>query len=230
MGSREAARLVRKIRARLAALPLANTAAVRTVRREFSRQVANEGAEVVMETALSLLNERSSVLTFFGYELVSRHRETFERLEIKSLLKLGATMNSWASVDCFGLYLSGPTWLHGRIADRYLQAWARSENLWWRRAALVSTVALSRHGSAEGARRVLAICTELVTDREDMVVKALSWALRELSKKHPDHVRRFVSRYREALAARVIREVQNKLTTGLKTPKRGRGERARSQK
>jgi 3-methyladenine DNA glycosylase AlkD len=53
-----------------------------------------------------------------------------------------------------------------------------------------------------------------------MVVKALSWALRELSKRDPDGVRQFVEQNREALAARVIREVGNKLSTGLKNPKK----------
>jgi 3-methyladenine DNA glycosylase AlkD len=51
-----------------------------------------------------------------------------------------------------------------------------------------------------------------------MVVKALSWALREASKKHPEQVRRYLAEHKGDLAARVIREVNNKLTTGLKTP------------
>jgi 3-methyladenine DNA glycosylase AlkD len=45
-----------------------------------------------------------------------------------------------------------------------------------------------------------------VADREDLVVKALSWALRALARRDP--------------AARVIREVENKLTTGRKNPRR----------
>jgi 3-methyladenine DNA glycosylase AlkD len=52
-----------------------------------------------------------------------------------------------------------------------------------------------------------------------MVVKALSWALRELIPHDPDAVRNFLSQHEEVLAARVKREVRNKLTTGLKNPK-----------
>ena len=55
-----------------------------------------------------------------------------------------------------------------------------------------------------------------------MVVKALSWALRELGKKHPEKARKFLADHRRDLAARVIREVENKLTTGLKNPRRRR--------
>ncbi len=60
----------------------------------------------------------------------------------------------------------------------------------------------------------------LVDDHEDMVVKALSWALRVLVVHDPDAVCGFLSRYGEQLAARIKREVRNKLETGLKNPKR----------
>jgi len=118
------------------------------------------------------------------------------------------------------MYLSGPMWARGRISDKAIKAWARSQDRWWRRAALVNTVALSRGGNAQDFIRVSRICTLLVDDRDDMVVKALSWALREAAKKHPQLVRRFLAEHQETLAARVRREVNNKLTTGLKTPRR----------
>ena len=53
--------------------------------------------------------------------------------------------------------------------------------------------------------------------------KALSWALRELVVHDPDAVREFLEEHEDALAARVKREVRNKLTTGLKNPRRGKG-------
>jgi 3-methyladenine DNA glycosylase AlkD len=51
-----------------------------------------------------------------------------------------------------------------------------------------------------------------------MVAKAMSWALRELVVHDPRAVREFLARHDETLAARVKREVTNKLTTGLKNP------------
>jgi 3-methyladenine DNA glycosylase AlkD len=52
-----------------------------------------------------------------------------------------------------------------------------------------------------------------------MVVKALSWALREVAKKHPKEARAFLTSHKNTLAARVLKEVNNKLSTGLKTPR-----------
>ncbi len=60
----------------------------------------------------------------------------------------------------------------------------------------------------------------LVDDRDDMVVKAMSWALRDLIARDAKAVRRFLTTYRGRLAARVVREVDNKLTTGVKNPRR----------
>ncbi len=52
-----------------------------------------------------------------------------------------------------------------------------------------------------------------------MVVKALSWALRELISYDPTALERFLERHTERIAARVRREVGNKLNTGLKNPR-----------
>jgi 3-methyladenine DNA glycosylase AlkD len=51
-----------------------------------------------------------------------------------------------------------------------------------------------------------------------MVVKALSWALRELVVHDPAAVEAFLAQHEAVLAARVEREVRNKLETGLKNP------------
>jgi len=216
----EAARLALQIRSRVATLPVANTPALRRVRRDVSRQLRNQPASIVLETALLLLSDDIGSLRFLAYELVSRHKLTFENLAMEDFLNLGRNLDCWSAVDCFALYLSGPAWRMGRIPDRAILAWAKSEDRWWRRAALVSTVPLSRRGSPDDVVRVARICALLAADRDDMVVKALSWALREMVKKHPSTAKAFLAEHRQSLASRILREVSNKLTTGLKTPRR----------
>ena len=53
-----------------------------------------------------------------------------------------------------------------------------------------------------------------------MVIKALSWALRELIPHDRKAVLTFIRKNENALAARVKREVKNKLTLGVKNRKR----------
>jgi 3-methyladenine DNA glycosylase AlkD len=57
-----------------------------------------------------------------------------------------------------------------------------------------------------------------VTDNDDTVVKAMSWALRELVVHDADAVEAFVREHEAVLAAQVKREVRNKLATWLKNP------------
>jgi 3-methyladenine DNA glycosylase AlkD len=131
-------------------------------------------------------------------------------------------MTTWSDVDCFGCFVAGVAWRTGRIADKEIARFASSQDRWWRRAALVATVPLNAKSrgatSAIGdATRTLAVCTRLLDDRDDMVVKAMSWALRELAKRDPRAVCAFLSEHGERLAARVRREVTNKLNTGRKS-------------
>jgi 3-methyladenine DNA glycosylase AlkD len=218
--SPENVRLAKEIHDRLDRLTAPGTPVIRTIRKEFSRRIADAAPESVVQLALHLVDRNSDVLRFFSYELVNRHRPALEQLTASNLLKLGKGLNSWSSVDCFAMYLSGPLWAHSRISDRMIATWARSEDRWWRRTALVSTVALSRRGNPGDLRRVLRVCGLLVADGDDMVVKALSWALREMAKKHPEEAMAFLEQHGHVLAARVIREVNNKLKTGLKTPRK----------
>jgi 3-methyladenine DNA glycosylase AlkD len=141
----------------------------------------------------------------------------------KSISRLAVGMASWGHVDCFACFVGGVAWREGRITDAEIARWARSRDRWRRRAALVSTVALNCRARGAGApqpTRTLAVCAILLDDRDDMVVKAMSWALRELAKRDPAPVRRFLARHDGRIAARIRREVGNKLRTGLKTPKR----------
>jgi 3-methyladenine DNA glycosylase AlkD len=136
---------------------------------------------------------------------------------------MGNQMSSWGDVDIFAS-LAGPAWRGGQISDRRVHRWARSPNRWWRRAALVCTVFLNRRsvGGRGDAARTLAVAEVLATDRDDMVVKGMSWALRELIPLDRRTVQRFLREHDDVLAARVRREVRSKLTTGLKNPRGAR--------
>jgi 3-methyladenine DNA glycosylase AlkD len=59
-----------------------------------------------------------------------------------------------------------------------------------------------------------------LADRDPMVAKALSWALRELAKRSPADVEEFLDAHGDTVASLVRREVRSKLQTGLKTPRR----------
>jgi 3-methyladenine DNA glycosylase AlkD len=201
------------------ALPERNTPTVRAIRRSFSRQLKLAEPEFVLNVARELLTTHGH--RWVAYELIRHHPAAFQRIGEAELEEFGQGIDSWSSVDTFARTLSGPAWLACQVTDAAIHRWAASEDLWWRRAALVSTVALNvrSHGGYGDVSRTLAVCRMLAADHEDMVVKALSWALRELVVHDPKAVRAFLEENEALLAARVKREVTNKLTTGLKNPR-----------
>lgn len=206
------------IDAEICALPLQNTPSVRAVRRRYSRSLRDADQELILDLARELIEDYDH--RWLAYELIRCHRAAFRGLREAELVELGQGINSWGSVDAFAWILAGPAWLQGQVPDGLIHSWARSGDRWWRRAALVSTVALNvrSHGGQGDVPRALVVCRLLVADQDDMVVKAMSWALRELIPRDPEAVQGFLQEYEGILAARVKREVKNKHATGLKNP------------
>lgn len=202
----------------LESLPELKTAPMRKLRREYSKRLSAKDAYHVLEVAGWILN--SGKHRWIAYELIRDHPGAFHSLDRKSLEALGRGINSWSSVDSFSRTLSGPAWRERIISVDTVRDWAQSADRWWRRAALVSTVALNvrSYGGSGDVSNTLAICEMLIEDHDEMVVKALSWALRELVVHDPIEVDKFISSHDDVLAARVKREVRNKLETGLKNP------------
>jgi 3-methyladenine DNA glycosylase AlkD len=189
---------------------------LRAVRRRWTRQLADAPPGDVLELAFSIEPR------FVGYELVAHHRSALAAVDRATAERLGGALTSWGDVDAIGSLLLGAAWQRGSITDDDVLAWARSDDRWWRRAALVATTVLNTRsrGGRGDARRTLVVCLELVDDRDDMVVKALSWSLRSLAPHDPAAVQAFLDEHGPRVAARVRREATNKLTTGLKSPRR----------
>ena len=153
-----------------------------------------------------------------AYEMIGRDRKLLDALEYKDLSSLGKNLDNWASVDHYTVGIFGVLWGRGVVKDEHIDTLLSSDNFWERRVAVVSTVALnlkSRGGKGDTARTI-AVCERVVDERHDMIQKALSWALRELSKRDREAVYSFMERYKNRLVNRVVREVNHKLDFGTK--------------
>ncbi len=194
----------------------------RAICRKYSALIHQASVEYVLDFAHMLLVTHGH--RWQAYELIAGHKGAFRSLREETLEELGQGINSWWTVDSFARTLSGPAWRDGLVPDELIVKWAGSPDFWWRRAALVSTVAFNirSQGGKGDAPRTLSICRLLAADHEDMVVKGLSWALRELVYFDPSSVEWFLKEHEQVLAGRVKREVMTKLRTGLKNPRKKR--------
>jgi 3-methyladenine DNA glycosylase AlkD len=188
---------------------------------DFLRETAELSPDEAIELAGRLWQLHEHRFLYATSRLIHRHPTAFSKVRWKVLEPLGNSMDSWGSVDMFAT-LAGPAWREGQVSDARVLRWTQSKNRWWRRAALVCTVFLNRRsqGGRGDTPRTLAVCEPLVKDRDDMVVKAMSWALRDLIAHDRKAVERFLGKHDAHLATLVKREVRNKLTTGRKNPPR----------
>ena len=191
---------------------------LRSVVKTFKKSLAEQSAKFVYQLAIVLLDRNIKECRQIAYELIAGHREARESMNVSRIESLGAGIDNWACVDHFCCTLVGAAWRDGRISDATIRRWSRSEDLWWRRAAVVATVPLNvrARGGTGDTVRTLAVCRSLLSDREVMVQKAISWALRELVEWDREAVERFMETEDALLASRVRREVSRKLTIGKK--------------
>ncbi|MCD4686002.1 MAG: DNA alkylation repair protein [Anaerolineae bacterium] len=190
----------------------------RVIVKDISKRIKKEAAANVIALALALVDTGGFECQQVAYELLSRHKAALTSLTLEDLNALAVTLDNWVSVDTFAGYLAGPAWRDGRIPSEVIYHWAASEDRWWRRTAVVCTVALNQkaRGGTGDPERTLDICARVAADTDEMVAKALSWALRELSKRDSDPVIAFLDAHDDKLPARVKREVRRKLDTGCK--------------
>lgn len=97
---------------------------------------------------------------------------------------------NWAAIDTLAPTLVAPVLRRRPSLVGRVESWARSRDLWLRRAAIVSFVPLARRGLAlDCAYRLV---ERRRGDREDLMHKAMGWLLREAGKTDPARLRRFL--------------------------------------
>ena len=109
-------------------------------------------------------------------------------------LRHTAAVNNWDLVDVSCVAVVGEA---VRTGDRaLLDRLARSESLWERRIAVVSTLALVRAGESADALR---LCEALLGDRHHLIHKACGWVLREVGKRDAAALRGFLRAHAAAM-------------------------------
>jgi len=191
---------------------------IRPIVKELNKKFKKAEAQEVVEFTKKLNATRILEAQQIAFEVLDKHKAARRSLTLEDLLELGEGIDNWVSVDYFAGMLAGPAWREGQISDEVIEKWAKSEDLWWRRAAVVCTVALNQkaRGGDGDPERTLKICSLVADDQNDMVAKSLSWALRELAKREMEPVIEFVNENENILPKRVVREVRRKIETGRK--------------
>lgn len=194
---------------------------IRIIIKEIHPDFKKLGLDEKLEICHTLVETDIFECQQVAYELVGKDKKILKEISGEDIIQLDKNQDNWVSVDTYSGLILGVGWRMGKIGDENILARTRSENFWIRRQALVATLGWNQkaRGGTGNTEKTIQICELFVDDHHDMINKALSWALRELSKTDKQAVTDFMHKFDERLAGRVRREVWNKLRTGLKNNK-----------
>jgi 3-methyladenine DNA glycosylase AlkD len=159
------------------------TAAVRALARQiYLAHRADWSVDDAMAFADRLVGDRYLEVKSVGIEVVARYRRDFAPRLLPAWKRWLATNHAanWATTDLICGALIGPLIVRYPALDAHLRGWASDKNMWVRRASIVGLIPRARRG--ESLDLVYGIARRLHRDREDLIQKAVGWALREAGK------------------------------------------------
>ena len=160
--------------------------------KDYSKQIDKMEKSEVFAVCESLMSSDFQEDFLIAYKFMMQIKNKLTMDDFVFLQNLTQKyVNSWVKTDTFCNHVIGG------LIDMYpqilpqIKLWAKSENLWLRRASAVSFILLGRHGKFHSD--VFEIADILLTDSEDMVQKGYGWALKVVGQIQPQTVYDFVN-------------------------------------
>jgi 3-methyladenine DNA glycosylase AlkD len=161
------------------------------------RKIANEYKDLTLPQIDKLMASKFHEVRFCGLVILTLQFKSFsESIVHKKIFDFylkqvkAERVNNWDLVDVsapiIGQYLIGLG-----SSNQLLLKLASSKSLWQRRVAIVFTFAFIREGIPQPT---VVIAQELLRDEQDLIHKATGWMLREMGKRNPIELRRFLEK------------------------------------
>lgn len=169
---------------------------LRKVEKDF-QDISTEDVIVLLESAIH--EERLLALLILVRKYVKGNQTAQKRI-FRLYLKKTKFINSWDLVDGSAHHIVGDYLMDKNKAPLYRLA--KSEDLWERRIAIVATLYFIKHGKYE---ETLKIAKTLLTDKEDLIHKAVGWMLREIGKRDMTFEEMFLKQHYKEMPRTMLR-------------------------
>ncbi len=164
----------------------------RQIAKKYSKLLTLEDVDKLLDNQFHELRLTGLIILCEMYKKAKKDR-LIQRRIFEFYLKKINRINNWDLVDISAPLIVGDFIM--KSGEDILMQLAKSKNIWERRIAIISTLAMIRKRKFG---ETLAISNYLLHDEHDLIHKAVGWMLRELGKKKPETLRIFLStRYKE---------------------------------
>ncbi len=171
------------------------------------RKVVKSNKDVSLDMLEKLLHSEWHEVRMCAVLLLVEKFKKQEEAVLEVFLRNTDRINNWDLVD-----LSAPQIVGGYFLDKsdrsLLYRLAKSESLWERRIAIVSTLTFIRNGQFEDT---VAISEMLLKDSHDLIHKATGWMLREMGKRDLALLRSFLAKHSDTMSRTTLRYAIEKM-------------------
>ncbi|MFQ5675665.1 MAG: DNA alkylation repair protein [bacterium] len=168
--------------------------------RKLARKFRGLPHAEVLELLKSEFHEERLLALFILVENFKKGSEV-EKAEIyHAYLSHTKFINNWDLVDSSAHQIVG-----GFLSDRDrrpLDNLAKSQNLWERRIAIIATYCFIKRGDFSDTLKIAEI---LLSDKEDLIHKAVGWMLREIGNRDLDSEEKFLQKHYKTMPRTMLR-------------------------
>jgi 3-methyladenine DNA glycosylase AlkD len=145
---------------------------------------------------------------YFACGWLRRHAKVCSAGFLDTARHLVVTKSWWDTVDALAAHLVGPLVARHPGLASTMDEWARDENIWLARTAILHQLSFKE---ATDEARLYRYCLLRADHRDFFIRKAIGWALREYARTAPDRVRTFVRSHEGRLSGLSVREALKNL-------------------
>lgn len=144
-------------------------------------------------------------------QLLQARVELLNARDLARVQQLIRESRTWALVDELAARVAGALVEREPTLARALDRWAKDDDFWVRRSALLALLLPLRRGAGDFAR-FARYAEAMLEEREFFIRKAIGWVLRETSKQRPELVYRWLSERSGRASGVTMREATKYLT------------------
>ena len=179
--------------------------AVRKVAKAWSKDRPDLAREELKVLVAELWGRGINELCRFAIELLTLRTDLLRAADMKLLERLLRNSHTWAYVDALAVHVAGALVERYPGLERTLDRWARDDDFWIRRSAMLALLLPLRAGAGDWDR-FAGYADRMLEEKEFFIRKAIGWILRETSKRRPELVIGFVTARIERIAGLTLRE------------------------
>lgn len=168
------------------------------------RIISKKFKDLSLEDIQNLLDNKVHEVRLTGlFILIERYNISDNKKEIFDFyLKNTRNINNWDLVDLSAPKILGDFLINNSKETKVLYNLVKSDNLWERRIAILSTFTFIKNNNFEETLKIAEI---LLKDEHDLIHKSVGWMLREIGKRDKNKEKEFLNNYYRIMPRTMLR-------------------------